>query len=324
MTLMNKYNFALSFFVTRIFFSGTIYSLMFNTSSKDSIISFLLGTIIGIICIIIINKIKFNKNNIFLRLVIYLLFLIMAFSSFENFATSFMLTKTPKIIVIMPIIILSLYTALKSNITLKKASFIFINLSIISFLITMFLLSKYVTMSNMLPLFTNSINNIIKSSFTFGVLSSFPNILLKEENIPLKKHITYYLISSFINIVIGILTLGALTPAVAKIYSFPEYMVLKRIKFLEFIENIENIAVSVWYFDYFIFITLCFKRIINIIKNKTVSIMLIILTALLVSFYLINNYIYTIFIYHNFQYIIYILFILLILSGFIKSNEKYK
>lgn len=324
MILMNKYNFALCYFVSRIFFSGTIYSLIFSMSGKDSIISSILGMLIGIICIVIIHFIKFNNSNKYLRLITYLLFLVISFSSLENFATSFLLTRTPKIIIITPAIILCLYAAFKNINVLKKSSFIFIILSIISIFITMLLLTKYISISNITPLFTENISNILKSSFIFGVLSSFPNILLKEENIPLKKHILFYIITMIISILIGLFTLSALSINVAKSYSFPEYMVLKRIKILEFIENVENISISVWYFDYFIFITLCFKRIINIIKNKTVSIILIILTALLVSFYLINNYIYTIFIYHNFQYIIYILFILLILSGFIKSNEKYK
>ena len=81
----------------------------------------------------------------------------------------------------------------------------------------------------------------------FGVMSASPNILLKDENIPLKNHLIFYLITTIINTTIAFLTLAILTPDVAKIYSYPEYMVLKRIRIFEFIENIENLSVLILY-----------------------------------------------------------------------------
>ena len=44
-------------------------------------------------------------------------------------------------------------------------------------------------------------------------------------------------------------TILCLGEPLIRIYSFPEYAVLKQIKILDFIENIENLSTFIWYFD---------------------------------------------------------------------------
>ena len=53
-----------------------------------------------------------------------------------------------------------------------------------------------------------------------------------------------------------------------KIYSFPEYTVLRQIKILNFIENIENISAFIWYFDLFITLSTLISNIKSTLPKK--------------------------------------------------------
>ena len=317
---MNKENFSLTFFVSNTLFSGLIYSKMFSITSQDAIISGIIGTIIGLLIIVFLSKINLSKSFKIIPLFIYIYFLILSFSTLEIFISSFLLTKTPKIIMIIPALSLGLYASFRDMKTLKEASFIFLWLSIISFLITIIFLFNYVHLENVLPLFVHKPKNLLHSSLIFGLLSSFPNILLKEENIPLKKHLKYYLITAIFNIFMIVMILGVLSPGVAKIYSYPEYMVLKRIKLLDFIENIENVSVLVWYFNYFYFISLSLKRIFSIIKNKVVFYTICISSTLVSSYIFTNNYMMSMYLYHSPLYM-FILFIILLYPTRYSNNS---
>ena len=322
---MEKENFSLTYFISATLFFGTIYSQIFNLSGSDSIFAGFIGTIIGIIIIILIHKMNFELSFFrLIQIIIYLFFIVFSLTTIETYVSSFLLTKTPKILIIIPAVLICLYASFKDIKTLRRASFIFICLSITSFAIIISMLSSYFCFNNLLPFFTTKMSNILKASLTFGILSAFPNIILKEENIKLSKHILYYIITTIFYMIICTFTLATLTPEVAKIYSFPEYMVLKRIKFFGFIENVENLSALVWYFNYFYFLALTFKRINNIIKNKTAFITLIILTALFTTFFIANNYIRALYLYHN--VLLYMIFFLFIMSFsiFLKSNVKHK
>lgn len=321
---MNKENFSLTYFVSRMLFSGSIYSIMFNYSENDALIACIFGTIFGLFIIFLINKM--NLNNPFFKIILFLLylyFIIISFVTFETYTDSFLLTNTPKIITVIPALAIGIYASFKSINTLKRVSFIFFILSISSFTLIIIMLSSYLNIGNVLPLFSHSKINILQSAFTFGVLSSTPNILLKEENISLKKHMLYYFLTSILNLIICYYILSVLTPNVAKIYSFPEYMVLKRIKIFDFIENVENLSVLVYYFDYFFLITLSFKRIYNLIKNKTAYLLIITSTVLLTTITFVKDYSFILFLYHYSTYILFVFLLILSLSIF-KSNEKYK
>ena len=321
---LNKEDLSLTFFITNTLFFGTIFSKMFHIAGNDSIPSFFIGTIIGLLIILLINKI--NINNIYSKIVlllIYLFFLILSITTIEIYISSFLLTKTPKIIFILPAIAVCFYGASRCDSTLKNASFIFFFISIISFAFIFFMLANYLSIDNVTPFFIHKPLNILKASLTFGIFSAMPNILLKKEQIPIKKHLLYYLFSVFLNIIMGIFTLSVLTPEVAAIYSYPEYMVLKRIRLFSFIENIENFCILAWYFNYFFFIVYIFKGIKSLLQNKTAYIFLTISAVIITTFIFANNYIMTLYLYNN-SLIISIILLCLIMPALIKSNEKYK
>ena len=197
--------------------------------------------------------------------------------------------------------------------TIKRTTFLLFFLSIGIFGVAAISLGNFFTLDNITPLFTHKTSSIFKSALVFASLSACPNILLKEENIPLNSHIKAYLFSCLIHTLVCIIVLGALTPNVAKMYSFPEYMVLKRIKIFKFIENIENILTSIWYIDLFVFITMILKRIYGIIKNKLLYFPLVIITVILTTYFIVDHYARIIFLYH---YTPYVLLCMLFILGF--------
>ncbi|MBR4231401.1 MAG: hypothetical protein IKR74_04535 [Bacilli bacterium] len=312
--MKTKEQFSITYFLTRPFFFGIIYSQIFGLSETDSIISCLLGTIIGLFIIFLISKMDYSDKKFkTIQIFFYLFLFILAISSIETYASSFLLTKTPKIIIIIPAIMLVSYANQKDMSVIKKCAFIFAIISIFSTIIICLLLSNYLNIQNILPFFSHKPLNILKSAMIFGVMSASPNILLKDENIPLKNHLIFYLITTIINTTIAFLTLAILTPDVAKIYSYPEYMVLKRIRIFEFIENIENLSVLIWYFDYFFLLVYIFKKMQEIIKKRVIFFIIIIMTTLLTTFFIANDFYITIWIY-KYSSIIISTFLILFIS----------
>ncbi|MBE6147969.1 MAG: hypothetical protein E7167_00440 [Firmicutes bacterium] len=317
---MTKENFSLVYFLTRPLFLGLAFSLLYNQSGSDAIIACLLGSLLGIGLLYFINKMNFSTDNFkLIQLIIYIYFLILACLVLETFIGSFFLLTTPKLMIIAPSIILCLYTSFKSMKTIKRTTFLLLFLGLTFFGIAAVSLGNFFTIDNITPLFTHSTSSIFKSALVFASLSTAPNILLKEENIKFSKHIKYYLFSSLIHLLVCIITLGALTPNVAKMYSFPEYMVLKRIKIFGFIENIENIITAIWYIDLFVFITMILKRIYGIINKKIIYYPVIFTIILFTTYFIVDNYYRVIFLYHYTPYILLIMMGILGISALKKS-----
>ena len=320
-----KNNYAYIYFLSRSLFLGLVFSKMFGYVGSDSVISCILGIILGIILITIINKIKIN--TIFHRIIyfVYLtLLIILGIVIGENFCSYFFLTKMPRILIVIPAMIICIYISLQSNKTLNIYANIQLLFSLFIVVITLLMLTPLFNYSNYLPLFNHSIKNISKASFIFGVYSSTPNILLNDKNIPLKKHIKYYVITSLINLIICIFIIGVLKPSLLTVYSFPEYMVLKNIKIFGFIENIENFISSVWLFDLFLMISLTNKKIIELFNDKIIGIFYIVSLSIFTTYIIIPNYNLILIIYYYASLILFIITILLSIKKKIISNGRYK
>jgi len=321
---MNK-EFSYVYFVSRSLFLGLVFSKMFGYVGSDSIISSLLGTIFGLLLIILINKIRIN--SIFHKIIyfVYLsLLIILGIVIGENFCSYFFLTKMPRLLIVIPAMIICIYIALQSKKTINIFTNIQIYISLFIVTITILMLIPLFSFNNILPLFNHSIKNISKASFIFGVYSSIPNILLIDNKIPLKKHLKYYLITSCINIITCIFIVGVLKPSLLKVYSFPEYMVLKNIKVFGFIANIENVISSVWLFDLFIMMSLANKKIIELFDDYIISILYIIMLSIFTTLIILPNYNIILIIYYYASLVLFIITILLSIKKKIISNERYK
>lgn len=317
---MNKENFSLVYYVTRSLFLGIGYSSFFNLCGTDSILACLLGTLIGIAFIYILSKTKLNsKISIVFLILLYIYFITDSILILESFINSFFLIQTPRIIIIAPTICLCLWASYKNIKVIRKTSLMLLYLSFMLLVIPFISMANIFSFDNILPLFNHSTMSIFKAAFAFAIISAAPNALLIEEKINTKKHIIFYIITALINSIICFYIIGVLKPNLVKIYSFPEYMVLKRIRIFEFIENIENIIASIWYLDIFIFTTLTFKRLQKYIKPKWLLVSGISLLTILITKFIGPNYNIILFLYHNTPIILFSLLTVIVILNIKKE-----
>lgn len=309
---MNK-NTSLIYFTSRAFLLGLVYSSIISLTMQDSIICLIIGTLLGLLIIYLLHKI--NTKSKYFKAILFiscLIFIIFDSAVLEIFTSSFFLINTPKIVIIIPSILICLYTIFKENNILNRLSLILFILSLTLIGICFLSLIKNIHIDSILPMFISNKNNMLKAIFNYAITTSYPHIVLSKENISLKDHLNGYIFSNIINLLILIIILTVLTPRVAKIYSFPEYIVLKRIKILNFIENIENLMASIWYLDLYIFMCLTYKNIYEIVKRKSILTIIVITLNMLITLLIFNNYDRVLYIYNYYDIILGLLFILII------------
>lgn len=261
----------LTYFITRASMFGIGFFLMFQNAGKDAWISVILGTILGLVVLYVYHLIKNNLNNdtlennlkssflgkiyniLFILFYLYLMTIMLVL--LPIFVNSFYLTTTPKIIINIPFLILAVYITFKGKQVIENLSSL---LCVFSLLIISFFaisLTGYLDFNNLTPILTNGTNNVIKCALFYSAITSIPQIITINYSNNFKNTIKDYLLSSLTLFLIIFFTTIALGEPLLKIYSFPEYTVLRQIKILNFIENIENISAFIWYFDLFIMLS---------------------------------------------------------------------
>ena len=312
--MINNKNLPIVYFITTTFFMAIGYSSIYKICSSDSWIALIIGSILTILVLPLINKLK---NNLFSKkiYVLYNLFIILiSLMILRIFTTSFYLTKTPGILITLPFIILSIYNSKKGLNTICKESQILLFFCIIVIVCNMIAASKSGSITNLLPIFITSKKNIIKGSLVYFILTTSPQFLIKEININTKDYIKTMLLSHIILVFIGTITIFILGPNLIKIYRFPEYMILKEINLFNFIENVENLVGLIWFFNIFISCSIAAYNIKNNLNNKYLSACMIISMALLCE-YLSDKYIYALFIYRYLPLILLIIIFVIIISS---------
>jgi hypothetical protein len=250
-------------------FVGVGFSKIFSYTNKDSYISVILGTLIGIIILYFITKIydkyKFSiKENTAFRLLYFIICCLLVSGTLiilDTLINSYYLYNTPAFVINGSFMMLGLYLALKPNSVFYKTSEIIFYLSMIILILTFLGLCLEFKDEYFMPLLTSQPHDLCKSTLIYVLLTILPNILLIDENVDYKTIIKGYLFGSFFLFISIFLYIGALGKFFLKIYSFPEYMALKKISFLNFIENVENISFIPWYFAMFTLETLAITKI---------------------------------------------------------------
>ncbi len=290
MFITKKEFFATSYFLSRAMFLGVGFSYIFRFSGKDAWISIILGYLLGNMFIYIFDKVSkninynlnyfLNKGTLITKLYKFLFFITYTYLLFyvsvifTNFVKVYYLFDTPTLATMLLLFTVCIYGALKSENTILRISIILLPFSILINLSNSTLLTSFLDYTNFAPILTTNISNIFISALIYGILSSIPNILLLEYKVPLKTKLISYAVASGIIFLINFYVIGVLGEFLIKSYSYPEYMVLRRIRLLDFIENIENFASIIWYFDAFILITLAISKIRKMFTNKSKNILI--------------------------------------------------
>ncbi|MBE6156498.1 MAG: hypothetical protein E7161_02010 [Firmicutes bacterium] len=332
----------LTYFIARSSMFGIGFFLIFQNAGKDAWISILLGTLLGLIILYIYNKIKQQLNNnslednlkntflgkiyIIILILFYLYLMIITLMLLPLFVNSFYLTTTPKILVNIPFLILAIYITFKGKSNIENLSKLLCIFSLIIILFFAISLTGYLDFNNLIPVFTNGTNNIIECALIYASLTSIPQIITINYSNDFKNTIKDYLLSSLTIFTIIFFTVIAMGEPLLKIYSFPEYTVLRQIKILNFIENIENISAFIWYFDLFIMLATLTNNLKNALPKKynLIYFYLLIFIILIVSSLLIGgNYVYIINIVYIYPISLFIFFIIFLsLLIYLKYKNK--
>lgn len=336
----NIENFSLNYFCSRALFLGIGFSLILRFTKQDSIIAYIIGTIISIPFILMINKINKEKNTLSLSdyltnlgligkfiKILYLIFgillLLESFSFMQLFVSSFILVKTPLFFISLPILLLLFKINSCKNDVIYRVSACLLPISLFLTFLSLIGLISYAEFDVIKPLFVSNKINFLRSVFYYVSLSISPSILLLVTEA--KKNVKSYLLGSLTLICKMFLILAIIGPTLASIYRFPEYIVLKEIKLLNFIEKIENIVALSWIIDIFIYLSmssLFIKELLPKKKNKLINMILLTIIYFISFIYIGKYYTNEIIIYYTLPIITFIIFILTIPYLFLKSLKK--
>ncbi len=308
MLITNKEYLSTYFFLGRAMFLGIGFSFMYRYSGTDAWISIILGYLVGNLFILAYDKtaknINYNLNNFlskkklmnqlfkFIFLFTYSYLVIYVSIIFTNYVKVYYLFETPIYITLFFLLSVAYYTTLKSENTILRLSIILFGISLLINILNTIFLINFVELINFLPIYTHSSVNILQSTLIFAIFSSIPNILLLEYKVPLKTKLKSYFIVFVIISIINFSIIGVLGEYLIESYSYPEYMVLRRIKLLNFIENVENFASIIWYFDAFILITLALSKTRKMFhtKKKDIVIPVCLITFIIAAFSILSRY----------------------------------
>lgn len=335
-----RQNFAVTYFITRALFLGIGFSLILNYVKQDSILAFILGTLIGFFILYLIDKINEYKqelslNDVLAKMkipgiilkIILICFAIILFTTgltfFQLFVSSFLLSQSPIWFISLPILILILIISKKDlNITFRVAECLF-PISLILTLLSLFSLIPYSNIENFLPLFVSKPFDFLRSTIYYASLSSAPGILMLMTKKP-NKNINAYALGSLTLILKIFSILSILGPTLALIYRFPEYVILKEIKLLDFIEKIENIVGISWILDNFVFVavsSLFLKDLLPKKSKETLHPLIIIFLFIIIITIIGKNYAYEVAMYYSIPILLAITIVLTIPPLFIYTYK---
>lgn len=335
--ITKKQKLSVMYFLSRAVFLGVGYSLIFEKSGKDAWISIILGTILGLIIVYPISKIlKYKKNKTLKELfkemkllgvlikILYFLFLFFLLYEciviMQTMTTSFFLINSPPLFIGLSGAFLVIMTIKENDTTLFKVGESLIIISVITVFIATLLLIPYGELDAFLPVLTTSTKNIFIGSLYFATMSTAPLLLTLDYKDDGKDIMKMYLFTCLILLVISITIILVLGPKLITIYRFPEYMVLKRIKFMDFVEKIENIISIIWILDAFMILATTTQTLKNLLPRKggkTVSIIILLIITIITGTVFGGNYILILETYNLVPTILGISLILILLPIFI-------
>ena len=348
---------AIIFFVIRAVFIGMGYYLILKINNQDSYISAIVGSVIGILGIIILNKVKNNKENLnildlskskcgnilgtILNIIISVTFGILSVFLLYNyriFISGYYIQETTDIYILFIIMLPVVYILKKDISVVTKVAQIVLLINATIFILSLLGMLKGINVYNIYPILEYSRKSIVDGALFFSIiiiapilsLSIIPKSKVKNKKISFKKTLITYIvtcISVVIMLAFIILVLGKNTAGICK---NPEYVMLKKISYFGIVEKIENSIALMYLFDFFIAISFLlqfvkegFNSFVKSVKVKKYTAEIISIVVAIASIYIFRNSIFALNVYT--KYLTYILgfgIILPVTTIAICSNSK--
>lgn len=285
MKKINKFN-VLQYMLSFGLFMGAGLSNILNLAKEEVWICGIVGTVIGYIILLIFSKLNESSFKI-TSLIANITLLFFGLYSTTKLISSIYLSNTPIYFIMIPNILLVLYTVKKGLNSFLRASFVLFIFFMILMIFSAGMLAPSVDLDFFKPVLINGAGKIILGSISFAVTSVFPILLMPDFKMQFSSKC--YLLSSVNLLIVIVCTFGNLGSEMSELYRYPEYIVLKRISALNFIDNVENILFMIWIIVGFESSVTSSLNIAKMYGKKFFYIVILIL-YFLISFYLIDSY----------------------------------
>lgn len=308
------------YFIMRATSLGICINSYLYNAGVDGYLCPIIGTIIGIIPLLILIKIfnykpalNINEKNVqlfgkivgniinMILILFFIFFGIIIMWNLINFIGSQYLYKTPGVYISIIFAISFLYISSKNINVISRVSNILFYTSLLIFIVSFFGLVNQIKFDNLLPFLEyglkgpliGGINHLIYTVFPLFILLIIPKNSIRDNNKISKKILLFYFIANISKIIVITFLISIFGIDLATLYEYPEYVILRRISTQGFFQRFESILAIQWIFDIFIMLTLIFYYIKtsfkNIFKVKSENIIL----PLIIPFIcIINNFIF--------------------------------
>ena len=325
----NKEYLTLTNFFSKALFLGIGISKILIDVRESTIFSLLIGTVIGTLILLLLNKLSYYNSHGIRKLIMFIIIytlLVIGLVEFTTLISSIYLIDIKKYILMIPTLIVIVYMNSKDINIHYKISAMFYSVALVIFLIALFSLTPQIDYLNLLPLFNVKFKKILFGGLEFGLFSVVPNLLYGGLNVKKDKNIIKrYLISNLLLFLVFIVTQGILGIELVKMFKYPEYIVLKKISLLDFINNVENIISFLWLFTIFMYLSICSKELYDMsydtFNNKYVYPIFLFISTYFISNYFLDNVNCLLFLFNNLWLILLVILVLYILVN-VKSLKK--
>ena len=355
-TKISKKGFSsICYFLTQVMFLKVGTTNILNSAKTGCIFSIILGCIFSMIFLFFLLKLfNYEKDlSIFKKIeklygktigniinlllcIIFTLFFIYLLYGVNSYVQNKYLDKTPSFIILFLFLIPTVWCVLTNIKVISKVSLSLFFISIVVILFAILNLFIKIDFDNFKPLFSEPFFNIIKNSLIFTsyfvtpsflLLTTPKNMIYDSKNI--NKDITKFFVLSEINyLCLFIFIIGIFGINLARIFSYPEYTLMKKVNYFDFIQHIENVTTIQFLYCFFISSVMSLNFIKEYLKYinkyKKIPFFIIVGICLIISLNLFNNTT----IGYNFvkKYYVYIysitIFILIIISNIIIKCKK--
>lgn len=273
----------LIYFIVRASYIGIGIDNYLYYGKVDGYISIIIGSIIGIIPLLLILKISnINRDKNINQMLESLMgktfgkilsILLLGFTFFYgtimfydliNFIASEYLYKTPYILIGIMIIIPIIYILTKGLKTICRTSLILFMMSLILYLFSMIGLIPNFSFNKMLPFLENGLKYPLIGSIyhiAYAILPLFILTIIPRNDFEGKKNdkriITVHAITTLLIFISLCNVIGVLGIDLALLYQYPDYHMLRRIQVGGFIQRTESILAIQWLLSLFMLIVFC-------------------------------------------------------------------
>lgn len=228
----------------------SIFLLLF---SKLSITDLIFGSLVGLLLIIIYQKLNLKKYNLF-RIILLMIFIFISILFLYNityYIKDNILKSYSILIIAISFLFVCIYIVYKGYHTFIKSLELSTYILLIMFIFSIGLLIPYLDISNF-----NNINYFVSSNFiniSLIILLCFIAInYLNNYKLSMKT----YLISISNIIVIKLLIIGILSQTLENVFNYPYISIFKKISYFDFFERLEGFLSLQYLFDYFFLLSL--------------------------------------------------------------------